>query len=273
MNEFLGVGIGLRRQHFNNVINSTDGIDFFELLSENFMNYGGLPRKTITHLKNKNVPMICHGVGLSLGSCDQLDERYIESLQELLDFINAPWFSDHLSFASENKIHLHDLIPVLRSNESVELISNKINKVQQIFKRPFAIENVSYYAESNLHQMSETQFIKKIVQNTGCKLLLDVNNVYVNSVNHRYNMHLYIDELPLDHVIQIHLAGHDKRGEILIDTHGNYIIDEVWELYRYTLNKINRPITTLIEWDNEIPDYQTLKDEASKARKILSEVF
>lgn len=273
MNKFLGVGIGLRRQHFNDVMNSTDGIDFFELLSENFMNYGGLPRKTISHLKKSNVPLICHGVGLSLGSSDELDPKYINCLEELLNFIDAPWFSDHLSFASENKIHFHDLVPVLRTDEAVEFISNKINKVQDYFKRPFAIENVSYYAESTLHQMSETQFIQKLIDNTNCKLLLDVNNVYVNAVNHGYNMHQYIDELPLDHVIQIHLAGHDERGDMLIDTHGNFVIDEVWDLYRYTLKKIKRPISTLIEWDNDVPNYQVLKDEAFKAKKILIEVF
>lgn len=267
---FLGVGLGLRRQHFNDVLESTEGIDFFELLSENFMSYGGTPRKIITHLRDKKVPMVAHGVGLSLGSTDPLDQEYISSLKELLDFVDAPWFSDHLSFASQNKVHFHDLIPVLRTDEAIQIISDRINKIQDIFERPFAIENVSYYAQASHHTMSEEEFINKLIDKTNCHILFDVNNVFVNASNHKFDAKKYIDSIPLDDVIQIHLAGHFDRGDLLIDTHGDFINDDVWELYKYTLTKAQRPITTLIEWDNDIPDYQTLKREALKAKEIIS---
>jgi uncharacterized protein len=271
--KYLGVGVGLRRQHFEDVLELDHQVDFFELLSENFMNYGGHPRKVITSLRQKNIPMIAHGVGLSLGSTDELDSEYVKSLKELLQFTQAPWFSDHLSFASENKIHFHDLIPVLRTDEAVRFISDKIKKIQDIFQRPFAIENVSYYAESDHHTMSETDFINELVNITDCSILLDVNNVFVNASNHLFDAKEYIDAIPMNKVIQLHIAGHFDRGDMILDTHGDFITDSVWDLYRYTLNVAKTKISTLIEWDNDIPNFRTLESEAIKAKNIMSEVL
>ncbi len=270
---YLGVGIGLRRVHFNDVLLSTQGIDWFELLSENYMKFGGRPKIILEHLISKKVPLIPHGVELSLGSLDELDKNYLLKLEELLKLTKPAWFSDHLCFSSFGKVHYHDLIPVLLTNESLEHISDRIKLIQDRFQIPFAIENISYYVNSCHHKMEEFEFIHKLVDKTDVALLLDVNNVYVNSINHDFDAIEYINHLPLKNVIQIHLAGHWNRGDIIIDTHGNHIINEVWELYRYSLKKIKRPISTLIEWDNNIPDYKELIQITSKARDILNNQF
>jgi uncharacterized protein (UPF0276 family) len=218
-------------------------------------------------------PIVCHGVELSLGSLDSLNEKYLQDLKELVLKTNSPWFSDHLCFSSNQKVHFHDLLPTLRSKESIQVISDKINTIQDFINKPFALENISYYIESPYHQMSEPEFIQEIVRQTGCYLLLDVNNVYVNAFNHGYAPLDFIRSLPLNQVIQIHLAGHFNRGDLLIDTHGAQVNKEVWKLFQETLQLLKRPVSTLIEWDNDIPPMSTLEEEVEKAKKIMRSVL
>ncbi len=272
-NSYLGVGLGLRKKHFKKVLENNQDVDWYEILSENYMKFGGRPLDVLKSLISKKIPIIPHGVSLSLGSSDDIDQSYFKKLQQLIHLLNPPWFSDHLCFSSHEKVHFHDLLPVLKTSESLEIISHKINTLQEKLKIPFALENISYYLKSHLDEMTEEEFITEIVKRTNCKLLLDVNNVYVNSVNFNFNAIDYIKSLPVESIIQIHLAGHWNRGDLLIDTHGDYICPDVWVLYRKTLEYLERPVSTLIEWDNEIPSFEELKKEARKAKEILKECF
>ncbi len=268
----LGVGIGLRRPHFEDFLKRSPQVDWLEVISENFMQTGGRNEKVLAHVL-KSYPVVCHGVELSLGSLDPFNETYLSQLEELLKRTHAPWFSDHLCFTSHGKIHFHDLIPTLRTEESVDVISEKILKLQKRMQRPFALENISYYLESPHHEMTEPEFISQIVKRTGCFLLLDVNNVYVNSQNLGFDPLTYLKNLPLTHVIQIHLAGYYDRKDVLIDTHGDFVSESVWQLYRETLTLLKRPVSTLIEWDNDLPPLSELEQEVEKARAILRETL
>ncbi len=268
----LGVGIGLRRSHHKDFLNGLPQVDWLEVISENFMSMGGHQENILNKIL-ENYPVICHGVELSLGSLDPLNPYYLKSLKSLIEKTKSPWFSDHLCFTSNNKVHFHDLIPTLRCSESVDLISTKINHIQDKMKTPFALENISYYVESAHHEMSEPEFIQQIVKKTGCYLLLDVNNVFVNSFNHQYNALEYIKSLPLDQVIQIHLAGHFDRGDVLIDTHGDFVNQQVWDLFSETIKLLKRPVSTLIEWDNDVPEINILESEVLKAKNILGSIL
>ena len=271
--KYLGVGVGLRRPHYLQIFQEVHQIDWFELVSENYMNYGGQPREIIAKLKERNYPLICHGLGLSVGSSAVIPLDYIEALKELLEFTDSPWFSDHLCLSSSRGHQYHDLLPVLKTEEALEAIALKIQNIQEIFQRPFAIENISYYGESSHHTMGELDFICGLLEKTGSYLLLDINNVYVNEQNLKIDSKDFLSRLPHDRVIQIHLAGHWNRGDFVIDTHGSAVCHEVWELYRWYLGEVGRPISTLIEWDNDLPDFKVLNEEVLKAQAIVREVL
>lgn len=270
----LGYGIGLRRSHFNEILSPNSNLpDWFEIISENYMTYGGKPKEILQYLKEKKIPIINHGVGLSLGSVDEFNKDYLVLLKDLLSATSSPWFTDHLCFSSTNKHQYHDLIPILRNEKTLEHIIDKIKFIEDYFQIPFAFENISYYGESNHNTLSEIDFINQILEKTNSYLLLDINNIYVNAENHHFDAHKYIDDLNIEKVIQLHLAGHWDRGDIIIDTHGDFVNDSVWDLYRYFIKKIGKEVSTLIEWDNEIPDYKTVLEEAAKAKKIANEVL
>lgn len=270
MQKYLGVGVGLRRQHFDQAVESYEG-DWFELISENFMTFGGRPRKTLERLKS-HYPLICHGVGLSLGSLDDFNEDYLSKLSDLLSFCDSPWFSDHLCISSSMNHQYHDLLPILRTEETVANIVDRIKRIQDFFQRPFAIENISFYSENKFNQLSEIEFINQILDKSDCLLLLDINNVYVNEKNLGINSLDFLHSLPSERVVQIHLAGHDDSGEVIIDTHGDEVCDDVWTLYEKYLKTIGRPISTLIEWDNNIPSFHKLNLEVVKAKTIISKL-
>ncbi len=273
MNNYIGVGIGLRRKHFRKAIENPSQVDWYEILVENYMNFGGRPIQVLQELLNLDKPLIPHGVCLSLGDINPIDNTYIDKLEKLVKLTNPLWFSDHLCFSSNQKIHYHDLLPVLRTQESLDIICDKINFLQDKFSIPFALENISYYVETTYNKISEIDFINAIVEKTNCRLLLDVNNVYVNSKNFNFNAIKYIESLPIQNIIQIHLAGHSNDGPLIIDTHGDYVANDVWNLFEQTLQVCNRPISTLIEWDSNIPSFEVLVAEADKARKIIKNFF
>lgn len=268
----LGVGVSLRRQHYSDLLNTAHSADWFELVSENYMNYGGRPRQVIEQLKAR-YPLICHGLGLSLGSGEGVAPDYCEALHELLEFTDSPWFSDHLCISSTLKHHYHDLLPVMKTQESLGIIVDKIKWVQDEFQRPFAIENISYYGESKYNTIGEADFINSILEQTKCYLLLDINNVYVNGQNLSMDPQFFLSQIPSERVIQIHLAGHLKRDDFVIDTHGAPVCDEVLELYEWYLKQLGRPVSTLIEWENNLPSFLELDREVLKVKEVRERVF
>lgn len=270
--KYLGVGVGLRRAYFDSVFSTSRRIDWLEIVTENFMDFGGRPRRVLEKAKDR-WPVSCHGVGLSLGSVDPLRDDYLDSLKRLVEFADVPWFSDHLCFSSANGHYYHDLIPLLRTGEVVEHVADRMKRVMDAINRPLAIENISYYADSRHNQLAEAEFIDQVLRRSGGWLLLDINNVYVNSRNFGGDPREFIDALPLDRVVQVHLAGHWDRGDVVIDTHGDRVCEEVWDLFGYFLGKAGRPVSTLIEWDNDLPRFDELLDQADRARAMIEEAY
>ncbi len=270
---FLGYGAGLRRSHFNEILSSQQFPDWVEIISENYMEYGGKPRQILQHLREKKIPIVAHGVGLSLGSLDPFNTDYIRALKELIAEYDIPWFSDHLCFSSSNRHQYHDLLPILKTAETLEQIADKIKWVEDCFQLPFAIENISYYGESTKHTMSELDFLNELLVKTSSYLLFDINNVYVNSKNLGHDPEEYIKNINHERIIQVHLAGHWDRGDVVIDTHGAPVPGPVWDLYAKFLKLRGKPVSTLIEWDNELPSYDVLLQEVDKAKELATNVL
>jgi uncharacterized protein (UPF0276 family) len=263
-----GAGVGLRKQFFRDIFKTRSRVGWLEIIPENFMNFGGFPLHILDECV-KRWPVVTHGVNLSIGSCDPLNEDYIAKLDALLDRIKAPWFSDHLCFTSIGGNYFHDLIALPFSNEAVEHVAKRVGQLKKKIKRPFLLENPSYYVKMPGAQMEESEFINQVLERADCGFMLDVNNVYVNSRNHRYDPYEFIRRLPLHRVAQIHVAGHQDNGETLVDTHEGPIIDPVWKLYEFTIQEIGRPVSTLIEWDTNVPPLARVLEEARIADKVL----
>ena len=273
MEHNLGFGIGLRRAHFDEILQTNNLPDWFEVISENVMGYGGKPQALIDYLHQKEIPLINHGVGLNLGGPDEFNQRYLSELKKWMDEYKPKWFSDHLCFSALKVHQYHDLLPILKTQETLNMIVDKINYLQDYFQVPFAFENISYYGESTKNTMSEIEFINQLLEKTQSHLLLDINNIYVNQCNLKQDANHFLDSINLARVIQVHLAGHFDRGDVVIDTHGAHVNDEVWDLYRTFLKKIGKPISTLIEWDNSLPAYEVVMNEAKKAQEISNEIL
>ncbi len=269
----LGFGIGLRRSHYNEILKSSELPDWFEVLSENVIDYGGKTKSVLDYLFEKNIPVINHGVGLNLGGPDDFDEGYLELLEAWINNYKPLWFSDHLCFSALKVHQYHDLLPIIKNEKSLGTITDKIKKLEDRFQIPFAFENISYYGESKYSQYSELEFINSILDKTESFLLLDINNIYVNEKNLNHNAQGFIDGIDLQRVIQVHLAGHWDRGDIVIDTHGSEVNEDVFELYKYFLKKRKAPVSTLIEWDNNVPSLAAVMAQAQKAKIISNEVF
>lgn len=272
---FLGVGIGFRHEHRRRLFDMTfdrnaPRPDWLEIISENFMDFGGEPREVLQRALSQWT-IIPHGVALSLGSPDPLKEEYLAAQEKLLRHLNPPWFSDHLCFSSFGKHEYQDLLPIPFTKETLEWVASKVNALQTRMQRLFVVENVSAYLASPISEFSEGEFLAQLSQRTNCGLLVDVNNVYVNYRNHGHEPAEFFDSIPLDKVVQIHLAGHDDRGDLVLDTHGDFVRPEVWDLYKSFLLRLGRPVSTLIEWDQDIPSLETLLQEADRARTLLKE--
>jgi uncharacterized protein len=274
---YLGFGVGLRRPHFEGALAGHQAIDWLELVSDNFMAFGGRPAEVAERAASR-YPIALHGVSLSIGSVDPLDEDYLRALYRLVETTGAHWFSDHLCFSSAFGTHYHDLLPLPFTEEALDHVCRRIDRVQAGAPRrggapiPFLLENPSYYITFRESEMDEAAFLSRMVERTGCGLLLDVNNVYVNAQNHGYDARASIDALPLAAVGQIHLAGHTRTDELLIDTHGARVCPEVLELYRYVLERTG-PVSTLLEWDNDIPTFATLIEELETIRACAEGVL
>jgi uncharacterized protein len=253
---FLGYGVGLRRPHFDAIFERRDAIDFLEILSENFMRFGG-KRRSILERASEMFPIVLHSVAMSIAGLEPLNEDYLASYAELARTTGALWASDHLCFSGGHGVAYHDLIPVPFTAEALNHVVARVQQVQSRLPVPFAIENPSYYIAYGHNEMSEAEFLTELVTRADCGLLLDVNNVYVNSQNHGYDPVAFIDSLPLDRVVQLHMAGHDDRGDVIIDTHGAAVIDPVDALFRHVVSAMG-PVSTILEWDHDIPDMATL---------------
>ncbi len=268
---FLGYGVGLRRVHFDRIFDEGDTIDFLEVLVENVMGFGGRPRE-VTRRAAARWPMVLHGVALSIGSVDPLDEAYLDLYAGLCEETGALWASDHLCFSSAFGVEYHDLVPLPFTDEAVAHVVARTAAVKARMPVPFALENPSYYIAYADSRMSEAEFLREVLEGADCGLLLDVNNVYVNAQNHGYDARAFIDALPLERVVQIHMAGHHDDGTVIIDTHGDHIIPEVLDLYAYTLERTG-PVSTLLEWDHNIPPLEVLLAENDKVRAVGRQVL
>lgn len=261
------IGLGFRRDLANEMISyEGNAFDFIELAPENWMNLGGYWKKRLLSISEK-YPIFCHGLSLSIGSPDQLDYDFLKSLKTFLDQHNVEFYSEHLSYSKCDNAHLYDLLPIPFREDAVYHISQRIHEVQEILERQLILENVSYYTPVDA-EMSEHKFISNIIKESGCGLLLDINNVYVNSFNHKYEAEEFINHLPLESVKYIHMAGHEKiSDEMIIDTHGRDIIDPVFQLFEETLEKLN-PVPVLLERDFNIPELSNLEQELNQLRSI-----
>lgn len=270
---FLGFGLGLRPNYYEEILcnYSQKDINWFELLTENYLVPGGKPLYYLDKIR-KEYPVVMHGVSLSLGSQDPLDLTYLNQVKALALRIEPVWISDHLCWSGAHGLNLHDLLPIPYTYEAINHLVPRIQKVQEFLGRPLLIENVSSYLTYKQSEMSEWEFISELVKQTGCYLLLDVNNVYVSAVNHQFNPIDFIKGLPKDRVAQIHLAGHLNQGDFIIDTHDAPIIDSVWDLYAKTIGYLGN-ISTMIERDDNMPPFGELLAELNKAKKIAKQAL
>ena len=268
---YLGHGIGLRTQHFPRVLDGTARADWFEAISENFMIRGGRPLAVLERARADG-PIVLHGVSLSLGSTDPLSDRYLRGLRTLADAFAPAWLSDHLCWGSFAGRYAHDLLPLPYTEEALAHVVRRVREVQDRLGRRILVENVSSYLTFVHSTMSEWEFLAAVAEGADCGILLDVNNVHVSAVNHGFSPEAYLDALPVDRVGQIHLAGHSDRGTHLLDTHDASVGAAVWALYRHAVARFGR-VSSLVEWDDRVPELEVVLAEAERARAIEAEVL
>jgi uncharacterized protein (UPF0276 family) len=261
----LGIGIGLRPPHYQRVIEERPPVDWLEVISENFMVAGGNPRRVLRAVRER-YPIVLHGVSLSVGSTDPLDEAYLAALAALIDEVEPAWVSDHLCWSSFGGHRAHDLWPLPLTEEALLHVSLRVDAIQERLDRRILLENVSTYARFAASHVPEWEFLAELVRRTGCGLLLDVNNVFVSARNLGFAPEQYIDSVPAEAVEQVHLAGHRDQGTHLVDTHDRPVCHEVWGLYARLCARAGA-VPTSIEWDDEVPPLETLLAEAEHARR------
>lgn len=288
-----GVGIGLRREHFETIHAHAASFDFVEVLTENalrepyaegdgegaWVRFGGRPHAALERAAAR-FPVVLHGVSLSVGRLDPIDEGFVEAVDALGDALGARWFSDHLCWSAAHGTELHELLPLPFTAEAVAHVAAQVARVKARSRRPFLLENPTYYLDArHAHdrEMDEAAFLRAVLERADCGLLLDVNNVYVNAHNHGYDARRFIDALPLERVMQIHLAGHvasevvaadGARETVLIDTHSRPIRDEVMALYAHVIARTGK-VATLVEWDHEVPAIEVMAAEAERVRAVM----
>ena len=263
----LGLGVGLRNQHFSYLMSHDPDVDWFEIISENFIDNYGYARRVLERLAFIR-PVVMHGVSLSVGSTDPLDWNYLKKLKALAEFVHPAWISDHLCWTGVAGVNTHDLLPLPLNEESLRHVAERVRQVQNFLERPLVLENPSSYLEFKESTMAEWDFLSELACETGCGLLLDVNNVYVSGYNHGFDPEHYIRSIAHDAVVQIHLAGPTDCGRYLVDTHDQPVPARVWELYRLA-QELTGGVSTLLEWDANIPDFPELVAELRKAEAAL----
>ena len=261
-----GFGLGLRSEHYRDFVTAPQRVDWLEFVSENYLVPGGKPLHYLDRIR-RDYPMVMHGVSLSIGGSDALDIAYLRQLRALVDRIEPAWVSDHLCWTGTSSLNLHDLLPLPYTEATLQHLAPRIAKVQDALAQALLLENVSSYVRYRADEMSEWEFIGELVRRTGCELLLDVNNVYVSSVNHGFDPRIFIDAMPVGAVRQIHLAGHEEQDGYLIDTHDHPVCAAVWDLYAHTVERLG-PVPTMIERDDHIPPLALLVAELDTARSL-----
>lgn len=263
----LGFGVGLRPPHYPYIFEQSPDVDWFEIISENFMVEGGRPLYHLDRILER-YPVVLHGVSLSIGSTEELDWEYLKQLKKLLERTKAPWVSDHLCFSRVEETFLHNLTPVPYHPLVAKHIAERVRKVQDFLERPFLLENVSSYLDYQVSQMTEWDFLTAVVEEADCGILLDVNNVYVSSVNNEFDCQKYLEGIPLDRVVQIHLAGYADRGTYLFDSHNYPVHDTVWSFFQKVMVQLGE-CSVLVEWDENLPEFPVVFAEAQKAKKLV----
>jgi len=264
----LGFGLGLRPKHYRAILESKPRVDWFEALSENYMVPGGRPLHYLTRIRER-YPVVLHGVSLSIGSADPLDRDYLKQLKALAARIEPEWISDHLCWTGVAGRNLHDLMPLPYTEGALRHVARRVRAVQEFLGRRILLENVSSYVAYRDSAMSEWEFLAALAREADCDILLDVNNIHVSAFNHGFNVLDFIDGVPRDRVKQIHLAGHDHCGDLIIDTHDAPVIDAVWRLYAEALRRLG-PVPTMIERDDRIPPLGALVRELDRARSVAA---
>jgi uncharacterized protein (UPF0276 family) len=260
----LGVGVGLRTVHFPHILSTWPEVDWFEVLSENFMDTGGRPLDVLDRVAER-YPVVLHGVSMSIGSTAALDRGYLRKLKALATRVRAHWVSDHLCWTGVAGRNVHDLLPMPYTDEALRHTTARVRQVSEILERPLVLENPSSYVEFKDSSMPEWEFLARLAEDADCGLLLDVNNVYVSAFNHNFDAREYVDAIPADRVVQYHLAGHSHKGTHILDTHSDHAVPEVWELYGRACRRTGN-VATLYEWDENIPEFEVMHAEALKAR-------
>lgn len=263
---FLGFGLGLRTEHYQDVIDNKPAVDWFEILSENYMVAGGKPLANLDKIR-ADYPMVMHGVSLSIGSTDPLNKTYLKELKQLVERVQPHWLSDHLCWTSVDHTNSHDLLPLPYNEATINHIADRIRQVQDYLGRQILIENLSSYVTYNESEMSEWEFLNEIAVRSDCFVLLDINNIFVSAHNHHFEPIDYIKGINTDRVLQFHLAGHSYSGDMIIDTHDHDVCDPVWDLYAKALQHFGA-VSTMIERDDNIPAFNELHNELKIAEKI-----
>ena len=267
----LGFGLGLRPQHYSEILTTQPAIDWFEIISENYMVPGGNPLRMLDAITER-YPVVMHGVALSIASTAPLDMEYLHALKKLERRSNPKWISDHLCWTGVHGMSLHDLLPVPYTQEALKHVVSRIGQVQDFLGRRIAIENVSSYITYQQSEMEEWDFVREVADQADCWLILDVNNVFVSGTNHDFSTHAFIDQIPVERVVQFHLAGYSEGEVGLIDTHDHAVCDEVWQLYARALKRFGS-VSTMIERDDNIPPLSELVEELAMARDIAAKTL
>jgi len=263
-----GVGIGLRIPHYQHILSQKPVVDWFEIISENYMIDGGRPLRVLDQILDQ-YRVVQHGVSMYFGSAQPLNREHLRRLKTLVKRTKTPWLSDHLCWGSVDGTYSHDLLPTPYTFEAARITAERIRHAQDFLEVPIAIENVSSYAEYHESQMTEWEFLNEVVEAADCGILLDVNNIYVSSKNHSFDPLEYVNAVPADRVAQIHIAGHSHFEKYILDTHDHAVIDPVWELYARAIHRCG-PTATLLEWDDKIPSFDEVHHEALKAKRFLA---
>lgn len=267
----LGIGVGLRPIHYDEIFAEEPMIDWFEIISENYMVEGGKPLVMLDRILER-YPVVQHGVNLAIGSPDPLDWDYLTKLKALTRRTKTPWLSDHLCWGRLPGAHFHDLLPLPYTQEAIDYVAERARIIQDFLEIPFALENLSSYVAFNQDEMPEWEFYAAIIERAKIYMMLDVNNIYVSSRNHGFDVEHYIDSIPMDRVIQIHLAGHSDQGDYVLDTHDQPVREEVWQLYAKVWPR-TQGASTLLEWDDHFVSFKETCREAWRAKVFQKELI
>lgn len=269
--QFLGFGLGLRAPHFEQIIADKPAVDWFEIISENYFVAGGKPWHYLNKIR-ADYPVVMHGVSMSIGSTGPLNLDYLQALKNTIARVEPQWVSDHLCFSQVGNINSHDLLPMPYTDEALEHLASRIHQVQEFLGREMIFENVSSYLTYKDSQMSEWDFLAALHNKTGCRFLMDINNVYVSARNHQFDAMTYLNAIPTKAIAQIHLAGHQDFGSHIIDTHDEDVPPAVWELYANYAKQLG-PVSTMIERDDNIGSLQDLMTELERARQLVAPIW